>query len=49
LILGIPRGGVVVADVLAQKLNADLDIVISRKLRAPDNKENSIGAIMPDG
>jgi putative phosphoribosyl transferase len=49
LILGIPRGGVVVADVLAQKLNADLDIVISRKLTAPDNKENSIGAIMPDG
>ena len=49
LILGIPRGGVVVADVLAQKLNADLDIVISRKLRAPDNKENSIGAITPDG
>jgi putative phosphoribosyl transferase len=38
-----------VADVVAQKLNADFDIVIPRKLRAPDNKENSIGAIMPDG
>jgi putative phosphoribosyl transferase len=49
LILGIPRGGIVVADVVAQKLNTDFDIVISRKLRAPDNKENSIGAIMPDG
>jgi predicted phosphoribosyltransferase len=49
LILGIPRGGIVVADVVAQKLNADFDIVIPRKLRAPDNKENSIGAIMPDG
>lgn len=49
LILGIPRGGVIVADVVAQKLNADFDIVIPRKLRAPDNKENSIGAIMPDG
>jgi putative phosphoribosyl transferase len=49
LILGIPRGGVVVADIVAQKLKADLDIVIPRKLRAPDNKENSIGAIMPDG
>jgi putative phosphoribosyl transferase len=49
LILGIPRGGVVVADVVAQKLNADFDIVIPRKLRAPDNKENSIGAMMPDG
>lgn len=49
LILGIPRGGILVADVVAQKLKADLDIVIPRKLRAPDNKENSIGAIMPDG
>jgi putative phosphoribosyl transferase len=49
LILGIPRGGIVVADVVAQKLNADFDILIPRKLRAPDNKENSIGAIMPDG
>jgi putative phosphoribosyl transferase len=49
LILGIPRGGIVVADIVAQKLNADFDIVIPRKRRAPDNKENSIGAIMPDG
>jgi putative phosphoribosyl transferase len=49
LILGIPRGGIIVADIVAQKLGADFDIVIPRKLRAPDNKENSIGAIMPDG
>jgi putative phosphoribosyl transferase len=49
LVLGVPRGGIVVADTVAQKLNADFDIVIPRKLRAPDNKENSIGAIMPDG
>jgi putative phosphoribosyl transferase len=48
LILGIPRGGIVVADIVAQKLNADFDIVIPRKLRAPDNEENSIGAIMQD-
>ena len=49
LILGIPRGGIVVADIVAQKLNADFDIIIPRKLRAPDNEENSIGAIMQDG
>jgi predicted phosphoribosyltransferase len=49
LVLGIPRGGVIVADVLAKKLNADFDIVIPRKLTAPDNKENAIGAIMEDG
>jgi predicted phosphoribosyltransferase len=49
-VLGIPRGGVVVANIVAKKLNADyFDIVLPRKLRAPDNKENAIGAIMPDG
>lgn len=49
VIIGIPRGGVVVADVVARKLSADFDIVIPRKLTAPDNSENAIGAIMPDG
>jgi putative phosphoribosyl transferase len=49
LVLGIPRGGVIVADIVARKLNADFDIVIPRKLTAPDNKENAIGAVMEDG
>ena len=50
VVLGVPRGGVIVADVVAEKLNADyFDIVIPRKLRAPDNKENAIGAVAPDG
>jgi putative phosphoribosyl transferase len=50
VVLGIPRGGVVVADVVAEKLNADFfDVVIPLKLRAPDNKENAIGAIAQDG
>jgi putative phosphoribosyl transferase len=31
VIIGIPRGGVVVADVVARKLSADFDIVIPRK------------------
>jgi putative phosphoribosyl transferase len=48
-VLGIARGGVVVADPIAQKLNADLDIIVSRKLRSPHNSENAIGAIMHDG
>jgi predicted phosphoribosyltransferase len=49
LVIGIPRGGVIVADIIADKLHADyFDIVIPRKLRAPDNKENSIGAISQD-
>ena len=49
LVLGILRGGVIVADVVARKLSSDFDVVIARKLAAPDNKENAIGAVMPDG
>jgi putative phosphoribosyl transferase len=49
IILGIPRGGVIIADILASNLSADLDIVIGRKLRAPENPELAIGAIMEDG
>src|SRR5215211_1048349 len=48
-VLGIARGGVAVADPIAEKLNADLDIIVSRKLRSPHNSENAIGAIMHDG
>jgi predicted phosphoribosyltransferase/pimeloyl-ACP methyl ester carboxylesterase len=49
-VIGIPRGGVVVADAVARKLAIrDFDIVIPRKLRAPNNSENAIGAIMQDG
>jgi putative phosphoribosyl transferase len=49
-VIGIPRGGVVVADTVARKLSIrDFDVVISRKLRAPNNSENAIGAIMQDG
>ncbi|HET7284961.1 MAG TPA: phosphoribosyltransferase family protein [Nitrososphaeraceae archaeon] len=48
--MGIPRGGVVTADIVAKKLSTDnFDIVIPRKLTDPDNKEQSIGAIMEDG
>ena len=49
LVLGIPRGGVIIADIIASKLNADFDIVLPRKLRASDSKENAVGAIMADG
>jgi putative phosphoribosyl transferase len=50
IVIGIPRGGVVVADTVAIKLSIrDFDIVISRKLRAPNNSENALGAIMQDG
>ncbi|HEU5120121.1 MAG TPA: phosphoribosyltransferase family protein [Candidatus Nitrosocosmicus sp.] len=54
LVLGIPRGGVIVADFVAQKLisshyKCNFDIVIPRKLTAPGNQEIAIGAIFEDG
>lgn len=49
LVLAIPRGGVVTGAVLAQELGAELDVVLSRKLRAPEQPELAIGAIAEDG
>ena len=49
IILAIPRGGVVIGDIIASILNARLDIIVSRKIGAPDNPELAIGAVMPDG
>jgi putative phosphoribosyl transferase len=50
LVLGIPRGGVVTADIFASKLAIpNFDIVIPRKLTDPYNKELAIGAVMEDG
>jgi putative phosphoribosyl transferase len=48
-VIGIARGGVIVADAIAGKLNADFDIIVPRRLRSPHNSENAIGAIMHDG
>ncbi len=49
LILGIPRGGVVIADTIALALKTDLDIVLTRKLGAPGNPELAIGAVAENG
>lgn len=49
LILGIPRGGVIVGDIVAKKFSADFDIIIGRKLGAPANDELAIGAVTEDG
>jgi putative phosphoribosyl transferase len=49
VILGIPRGGVIIADIVARKLSTGFDIIIGRKLGAPENKELAIGAVMEDG
>jgi putative phosphoribosyl transferase len=49
VILAIPRGGVIIGDVITTELDAKLDIIVSRKIGAPDNPELAIGAVMPDG
>jgi predicted phosphoribosyltransferase len=49
VVLGIPRGGVIVADTIARELKTDLDIVLTRKLGAPGNPELAIGAVSESG
>lgn len=46
LVLGIPRGGLVVADEVAKALSAILEVIIARKLRAPYRPELGIGAVV---
>jgi predicted phosphoribosyltransferase len=45
VVLGIPRGGVVVARPVAEALAAPLDIIIPRKIGAPGNPELAVGAV----
>lgn len=45
VILAMPRGGVVVAYEIAKALKAPLDVVVSRKIGAPQQPEYAIGAI----
>ncbi len=47
VVLGLPRGGVAVAYEVAKALDAPLDVVVARKLGAPDQPELAIGAIAP--
>jgi len=47
VVLAIPRGGVVVGEVVARALGAPLDVVVPRKIGAPMNPELGIGAIAP--
>ena len=49
LVLAIPRGGVILGDIIAQKIGCNLDVVISKKITPPDYSEYAIGAIMHDG
>ena len=49
LVLGIPRGGLIIAEVIARKLACGLDIFIVKRLRSPYNEELAIGAVTEDG
>ncbi len=49
VVLGIPRGGMVVAAELARQLDAALDVAVARKMPAPQSSELGIGAVAADG
>ena len=49
LVLALPRGGVPVADQVAEALNAPLDLLLVRKLGAPGQEELAMGAIASGG
>jgi len=49
VVLGLPRGGVPVAAVVAEALQAPLDVIIVRKLGLPSHPETAMGAVGEGG
>jgi predicted phosphoribosyltransferase len=49
LVLGLPRGGVPVAAEVARTLDADLDVVVARKVGLPWQPELGMGAVTAEG
>jgi putative phosphoribosyl transferase len=45
VVLGIPRGGIPMAHVIAQRLGAELDVMLVHKLRAPFQPELAVGSV----
>jgi putative phosphoribosyl transferase len=45
LVLAIPRGAVPMGKIVADALDGELDVVLVRKPRAPQNPELAIGSI----
>jgi putative phosphoribosyl transferase len=49
LVMSIPRGGLVIGAIVAKALSAELDVVLTRRLRMPGKPESAIGAVAEDG
>jgi putative phosphoribosyl transferase len=49
LVLALPRGGVAVAEPVAEALHAPLDVLIVRKIGMPGDPEFAIGAVASGG
>jgi putative phosphoribosyl transferase len=49
VVLGIPRGGIIPAREIALSLDGYLDVILSHKLRIPDQPEVAMGAIAEGG
>jgi predicted phosphoribosyltransferase len=49
LVLGLPRGGVVVAAGVAHALHLPLDVLVVRKIGHPWHREFAVGALAEDG
>lgn len=49
IVVGIPRGGVVIAKIIGERLGKAWDMIVPRKIGAPFNKEVAIGAVTQDG
>ncbi|MFP4542445.1 MAG: phosphoribosyltransferase [Opitutales bacterium] len=49
LVIGLPRGGVILGYEVAEALGAPLDVIVARKIGAPGHPEFAIGAVAPNG
>ena len=49
IVLAIPRGGVIIGQEIAKKLDCQLDVIVSKKITPPRYPEYAIGAITHDG
>jgi putative phosphoribosyl transferase len=49
VVLAIPRGGLPLGRIVADELEAPLDVVVAKKIGAPGNPELAIGSVASDG